>query len=155
MNRLRLLGMTVFGLGLLPRGKGTLGTLPVAAAWIACAQTGVPVWIAVALALPATLGVIAWGGWAARRFGTEDPPEVVLDEVAGMGVTMLGIGADAGLPAALAGFVLFRLFDIVKPYPIDRMQNLPRGVGIVADDLLAGAFANISLQAFLCAWGRG
>jgi phosphatidylglycerophosphatase A len=148
--------MTVGGLGLLPRGKGTLGTLPAAAAWIACAQAGIPVlWVVAALAIPATLLVIAWGGWAHTRFGTEDPPEVVLDEVAGMGVAMIGIPASAGPAAALAGFVLFRLFDIVKPYPIDRMQHLPRGVGIVADDLLAGAFANVTLQALLCAWGRG
>lgn len=74
---------------------------------------------------------------------SKDPQFVVIDEVAGMCAAMVGHPATAlGL---LKGFVLFRLFDILKPFPIRRIEKLPRGYGIVADDLAAGIYANIAL----------
>jgi phosphatidylglycerophosphatase A len=77
----------------------------------------------------------------------------VIDEVAGMIVTYLLIPFPEALLPRLAvlgaGFVLFRIFDILKPYPIDRMQNLPGGRGIMADDLMAGLYSNIALQLLL------
>ena len=73
----------------------------------------------------------------------KDPSFVVIDEVAGMCVTMVGQPATA--LALLKGFVLFRLFDILKPFPIRRIEQLPKGWGIVADDLAAGIYANIAV----------
>ena len=92
----------------------------------------------------ACAAVIALGVWSSGRasvsLGLKDPPMVIIDEVAGM---MLSV---ALLPATkwvyLAGFLLFRFFDIFKPWPIRRLEQLPGSWGIMADDLLAGLLAN-------------
>ncbi|HEX8650267.1 MAG TPA: phosphatidylglycerophosphatase A [Pyrinomonadaceae bacterium] len=85
------------------------------------------------------------GIWAATRaerlMGRKDPGAVVIDEVAGQLMTFLFVPLDAGLWAILAGFVAFRVFDIWKPYPIRRLEALESGLGIMADDVLAGAYA--------------
>ncbi|OPY72697.1 MAG: Phosphatidylglycerophosphatase A [Syntrophorhabdus sp. PtaU1.Bin050] len=73
----------------------------------------------------------------------EDPGYIVIDEVIGMLVTM--IGHKVTIANLLAGFVLFRLFDIVKPFPIKRAERLRKGYGVVADDILAGIFASLIL----------
>lgn len=77
------------------------------------------------------------------RGGREDPRWIVVDEVVGMLVTM--IGHPAGVLRLLMGFILFRLFDILKPYPINKVESLPGAWGIVADDVVAGLFASIVL----------
>lgn len=90
-------------------------------------------------------GVGTWAATvAARHFGREDPGEVVIDEVAGQLVTLVATGA--GLAGTLLGFFVFRVFDVVKPWPVNRLERLPGGVGIMADDLLAGVFGNITLR---------
>ncbi len=73
----------------------------------------------------------------------KDPSYIVIDELAGMCVTMVGQGL--GISNLLKGFILFRLFDILKPFPIRRLEGLPKGYGIVADDILAGIYANAAL----------
>lgn len=73
----------------------------------------------------------------------EDPRHVVIDELAGTLITMLGHTATA--PNLLMGFILFRAFDILKPYPIKKIEHLPGAWGIVADDVAAGIFSNIIL----------
>jgi phosphatidylglycerophosphatase A len=73
----------------------------------------------------------------------KDPGFIVIDELAGMCVTMIGQGL--GASNLLKGFVLFRIFDILKPFPIRRLEALPKGYGIVADDILAGIYANAAL----------
>ncbi len=85
--------------------------------------------------MAAGLGIWA-GGYLERTTGITDPSIVVIDEVAGMWLALLGCGPV--LWQFAAGFTLFRLLDILKPGPIARLQSLPRGWGIVADDLLAG-----------------
>jgi len=89
------------------------------------------------------------GIWAAGRsgeiFGTDDPHEVVVDEVMGQIMALFFIPFTMSWKWILAGFLLFRLFDIWKPYPIDSLQQLPRGLGICADDILAGIYAGICL----------
>ncbi len=72
---------------------------------------------------------------------SHDPSEVVIDEVAGMWIALLGAPLTA--PHLLAAFLLFRLFDVWKPGPIDRLQNLPGGWGVMADDVAAGAVAGL------------
>ena len=74
-----------------------------------------------------------------------DPSEAVVDEVMGQIITLLFVPLGVGLPFVLAGFLLFRLFDIWKPYPIDSLQYLPVGVGICADDIVAGVYAGLCL----------
>ncbi|HWP94339.1 MAG TPA: phosphatidylglycerophosphatase A [Gammaproteobacteria bacterium] len=135
---------TAFGLGvgLSPWAPGTLGTL-----------LGLPlVWLVEPLPLAARAGIAALlvicGSWichmSARRLGVHDHPGIVLDEVTGFYVAMLLVPLD--WVWGTAGFVLFRLFDIFKPWPVrwaDR--RLPGGVGIMADDVLAGLYAMLLL----------
>ena len=91
----------------------------------------------------------ALGGVAIRRSGKEDPQFVVSDEVCGVLInvafTLQSTGGAAFWPRAIAGFLLFRLFDIGKPGPIGRLERLPGGLGIAADDALAGVFGNVVL----------
>lgn len=90
------------------------------------------------------------GTWAAGRstelLGNTDPPEAVVDEVIGQLITFLFVPFGISWPFILAGFLLFRLFDIWKPYPIDSLQVLPGGIGVCADDILAGVYAGICLS---------
>lgn len=132
---------TWFGAGRSPVAPGTVGTiaaLPVH--WVLRSVAPVPYAAAVIL-------VTVAGTWAAERealrLGEKDPSSVVVDEVAGV-LLALFIARGAGLKAEIVSVLLFRLFDIWKPGPIDRIQHLePAGVGIMADDILAGALAGV------------
>ena len=90
------------------------------------------------------------GVWAATRteklFGRKDPGIVVVDEVAGQLIAFLFIPVNAGWWVIITGFIAFRLFDIWKPYPIRRLEALESGLGIMADDVLAGVYAAILLS---------
>jgi phosphatidylglycerophosphatase A len=80
--------------------------------------------------------------------GRPDPREVVVDEVAGQAVTFMFVAPVAASPVLMtagAGFVLFRVFDIIKPWPIHRLEELPHGWGVLADDLMAGFYAGLLL----------
>ena len=139
-----------FGAGCAPWAPGTAGTLAaVPLAWLLSAL-GDGVYVAVLVA------VVAVGAWASRRASTElgshDHPGIVIDEVAGYLVTMAFIPVSA--TTAALGFALFRLFDVVKPWPIRWVdRNVSGGLGIMADDLLAGVYANLCLMglAFIAA----
>ena len=99
--------------------------------------------------------IILVGIWAATRveplLGRKDPGAVVVDEVAGQLITFLFVPFNAGLWAIVAGFIAFRLFDIWKPYPIRRLESLESGLGIMADDILAGVYAAAALTLLLTA----
>lgn len=102
-------------------------------------------------------GAVALGGtWAAHRaeplLGTKDPGAIVIDEVAGMTLSVLGLPLT--LPVLAAGFVLFRVFDIVKPFPARASQRLRGGVGVMVDDLIAGlyALATLAILRLLLGW---
>jgi len=98
-----------------------------------------------ALLLVAIILVSLGGTWAATRaeklLGRKDPGAVVVDEVAGQLITFLFVPWGMGAWTIAAGFILFRIFDIWKPYPINRLEALPSGLGVMADDVLAGAYA--------------
>jgi len=112
---------------------------------VASAATALVLWL-LALSPVALLGVLvavtALGTWAAdeaeRALGSKDPGAIVIDEVAGMTLSV------AAVPLTLAtlvlGFLLFRLFDVVKPFPANVAQRLPGGVGVMVDDLIAGVY---------------
>ncbi|MFN2455985.1 MAG: phosphatidylglycerophosphatase A [Pyrinomonadaceae bacterium] len=93
------------------------------------------------------------GVWAATRAETllnrKDPGAVVIDEVVGQLITFLVVPFDAGWKIVLAGFLMFRLFDIWKPYPVRALESLPAGLGIMADDVLAGAYAATAMAALV------
>ena len=110
----------------------------------------------VAFCLLAVLAAIFLCGAAAGLLGRKDPPEVVLDEAACMPLVFLGIPLPAGreLLWVLVGFALFRFLDIAKPLGIRRLQALPSGLGIVADDLSAALLANAALHLLVTFLGR-
>jgi phosphatidylglycerophosphatase A len=142
---------TFFGAGAMKPGPGTWGSAAAVLTWalLAHALPG-PFRLAGALlycALATAIGIPA-ATLTARSCGREDPSHVVIDEVAGQMLTLAG--APLSWPALLAGFVLFRAFDILKPPPIRRLERLrPEGVGIVVDDLGAGAYGFLVLQLLL------
>lgn len=145
MNRLALLIATWFGCGYFPWGPGTIGSL--AAISIALAlHTGLGNGRFTFLIL--TLAVLWPAIWAATRterlLQKEDPGLVVVDEVLGQWVTLLGATV-LGWKSWIAAFILFRLLDIWKPWPVRSFERFPGGVGIVADDLAAGIYAALIL----------
>lgn len=104
-------------------------------------------------AIPVVVAVGVWAGDAyARRKGIADPPEVVIDEVAGMWISMYALPPSAIIPA----FFLFRIVDITKPFPICTAEKLPGGWGIMADDVLGGVLTNLIFQGiFWIFFGEG
>jgi len=137
---------TVFGAGFFPVAPGTFTSLLMALAYRYVFVGFTPLSYA-ALAG----GIFFLGVWAshsyARALQKKDPRRVVIDEVVGQLVALAA--APAGWAWVAAGFLLFRLFDIIKPFPIRRLEGLRGGWGIMADDLLAGVYAAIILQAWL------
>ncbi|MBF0163646.1 MAG: phosphatidylglycerophosphatase A [Magnetococcales bacterium] len=132
---------TFFGSGLLPKAPGTWGTLATVPLAYLSQQAG-PVWGWTILCVVCVVGV--WSaGVVCRETGREDPSEVVIDEVAGFLLTM--IDAPHGAMGMVIGFVLFRLFDIFKPWPVNALERLPGGWGVMADDLAAGAYAAMGM----------
>ena len=135
---------TFFGAGYLGPGPGTYGSVAAVILWLLAGfflnhnTVTLTLGTAVGLVAVAAIGIPA-ATRVARESGREDPGFVVVDEVAGQWVALLGV--PPLWPNALLGLILFRFFDILKPWPIRRFEALPEGLGIVADDLVAGAFA--------------
>jgi phosphatidylglycerophosphatase A len=139
---------TGFGSGYSPFAPGTAGTAVGLVLFLPLLRVP-PVGQAVAIAVLFLVGALA-ATQVARRVGLHDPGIVVVDEVVGMWVTL------AWLPVtpvtALAGFFLFRVMDVIKPYPARDLEALPEGWGIMADDLAAGIYANLLLRVGLRVW---
>lgn len=142
LNPLHLLSLG-FGSGLSPRAPGTCGTLVAIPLYVLLAQLPLP-WYLAALVIAFALGV--WlCHYTSRALGVHDHPGIVWDELVGFWVTMIAVPVE--WPWILAGFVLFRLFDIVKPWPVKMAdQKLTGGFGIMLDDLLAGLYALLCLH---------
>ena len=145
---------TGLGLGYFPVAPGTVGSLAaLPLVWALFRVGGSPLVLA-GLVLVTAAG-LAWAGVAARGFGKPDPGAIVVDEIAGQMLSLLFLVPTAG--ALGVGFLLFRLFDIWKPWPCRRLESLPGGSGIMADDLMAGIYANIAQWALRWAfpefWG--
>jgi phosphatidylglycerophosphatase A len=145
---------TYFGAGTLKPGPGTWGSAGAVITWAVIAHrlpTNLHTAGAIAFATIATLVGIPAATLTARACRRDDPSHVVIDEVAGQMVTL--IAAPLTWKAQLAGFILFRMFDIMKPWPIRRLERLPEGTGIMLDDLGAGVFGWICLQLLLRSGG--
>jgi phosphatidylglycerophosphatase A len=127
---------TVFGVGAVPRMPGTAGTAVAMVIFLLAGGPGVFLILAVA-----AIGTIAADRYA-KAAGAEDPGEVVIDEVAGYFVSVWGLGPNF----ALVAFFLFRVVDIIKPFPVRNMEKLPGGFGIMADDICGGIMVNVLLR---------
>ena len=141
---------TFFGAGRMKPGPGTWGSAATILVWSLVASRIAPQWhlaAALSFALIAVVVGIPAATLLARASGRKDPQFVVIDETAGQMITLLG--APLTWQALLAGFLLFRAFDIVKPPPVRWLEKLPEGTGIVVDDIGAGIYALIILQALL------
>jgi len=143
VTRLAVFLATAAYTGYFPIAPGTVGSAVGLAVYALVWWSGSPlVEISVILLLFAA-GV--WAGTAAERyFGGIDPGPIVLDEVVGMLITLAFI--PVGWTGAVAGFVLFRLFDVIKPFPAGRLEKLHGGLGVMADDAMAAVYANVSLR---------
>ena len=133
---------TLFGIGRLKPGPGTWGSLTTVLVW-ALLSSRIPfesrtLATIVAAAIVTLIGIPA-ATLVARASGLKDPQIVVIDEVAGQLLTLVGV--PLAWKTFLAGFILFRIFDMWKPFPIRRLERLPEGTGIVVDDLGAGLYA--------------
>jgi len=135
---------TVFGVGYIPVASGTFGSAVGLLLWAA-----LPTTMVVHAAVIVLLFVIgSWSGSIAERhFGRTDTGQVVVDEVWGMLVTLFL--NPVGWRGAIGAFFLFRISDIVKPYPARQLERLHGGVGVMADDAMAAIYANIALRAIV------
>jgi phosphatidylglycerophosphatase A len=136
---------TWFGVGLVPYASGTWGSLAALPfAWLIARAGGT--WALAAAALAMTIIGIWAAGRYIRALGREDPGDVVVDEVAGQWLTLLPAGTDIGLFAA--GFVLFRIADVLKPWPANWAdRRLHGGLGCVLDDVLAAVYSGLAVLA--------
>jgi phosphatidylglycerophosphatase A len=133
---------TFFGVGRLKPGPGTWGSAATVLLWAAIAFSLPQSWrspVAIALTLLVVLIGIPAATEVSRAAQRKDPQFVVIDEVAGQLLTLIGV--PLSWKTLLAGFILFRAFDIIKPPPIRQLERLPEGTGIVLDDVAAGFFA--------------
>jgi len=142
MNRFLLLFATGLGVGFCPIVPGTFGTLLGIPLDCFLSSIASPFY---ELTVVAFFFLSCWIADRAERYwGRKDDRRIVIDEVMGFLVTMFWI--PASLPKIAAGFIAFRFFDIVKPFPIRRLEHVKGGFGVVLDDVLAGMYANISVR---------
>ncbi len=141
---------TFFGIGRLRPGPGTWGSAATVVLWAALSRALAPssrIPVAIALALLVILIGIPAATQVARGSGMKDPQFVVIDEVAGQIVALIAV--PLAWKSFLAGFILFRAFDIVKPPPVRQLEAIPEGAGIVLDDVAAGLYALAAMHLLL------
>jgi phosphatidylglycerophosphatase A len=132
--------------GYFPFAPGTVGSAVGLLVYAVVWWTRSPVVEAALIAGLFLAGV--WAGTIAERyFGGIDPGPIVLDEVVGMLITLAFL--PVSVATALAGFVLFRVFDVIKPYPAGRLERLHGGLGVMADDAMAAIYANLTLRGLI------
>jgi len=160
---LRKAGASLLFLGFIPGAPGTVGSaVTVGALWYLHHEGCFPalfslqqpvLWWGCSIAL--VLISLLFSSRAKETFGKEDPGPVIIDEVAGQFITFFMV--PLSVRTLIAGFVLFRFFDIVKPFPVNDMQQLDDNVGITMDDVIAGVYANITLLLLIAGyhWVRG
>ena len=144
MERLHRLISTCLGIGYTPKGGGTVAAVACCIAWYLAGRGGNE---SVFLEIAVTTAILAIGIYSAGKVEKEwgkDSSKVVIDEVAGMCITLLLV--PVRWQYILIGLVLFRFFDIVKPLYIRRLEKLNGGWGVMLDDVLAGIYANLVLQ---------
>jgi phosphatidylglycerophosphatase A len=140
--RLGLFIATCGYLGYVPVAPGTFGSAAGLVVLAALRWAGSP-----ALELAVIILLFAVGVWSANaaegHFGGVDPAPVILDEVVGMLITLAFLPVN--ITGGIVGFLLFRLFDVVKPWPANRLEALHGGLGVMADDAMAGVYGNVAM----------
>jgi phosphatidylglycerophosphatase A len=142
------LAIATCGVGYLPLMPGTFGSLVGVGIFLLLSRTAVGLVISI-------LVVTIAGIWAGSRTealaGRKDPGKIVVDEVAGQLISSLPLVffRQWSIAAVIVSFVLFRFFDIVKPYPANRLQELEGGLGVMCDDLVAGVYAAVLVMIFM------
>ena len=149
MKRLALFIATSAGVGYAPVAPGTFGSAAGLLLWAMLPHT--PTAQAVAIVVLFALG--SWSGTVAEHhFGKTDPGQVVVDEVMGMLITLFL--NPVGWGGALVAFLLFRVADVIKPWPANKLEALPGGIGVMADDAMAAVYANLALRVLLALSNR-
>ena len=143
MNRMTTIMATWFGSGLSPVAPGTAGTLAAIPFYLLLYRLPLASYL---LTVTAFTFFACWiAGRAEILYGAKDPGKIVIDEVAGFMVTMIAVPCSAA--TVTAGFLLFRLFDIIKPFPARQIdRKLKNGYGVVLDDIVAGIYACLALH---------
>jgi phosphatidylglycerophosphatase A len=145
---------TFFGIGHMRLGPGTWASAATMLLWAALAHSLPPaarIPVAIALAIIVTVIGIPAATRVARASGKKDPSFVVIDEVAGQLISLIAV--PLAWKTFLAGFILFRVFDILKPPPVRQLERLPEGTGIMLDDVAAGIYA-LAVMQLLLHWSR-
>ena len=146
MQRLGLFIATCGYIGYVPVAPGTFGSALGLLVFAAVRSTGS---IAVELAAIVVVFVIGlWAGTVAEHhFGGIDPGPVVLDEVLGMLITLALLPVN--ITGAIVGFLVFRVLDVIKPWPAARFEHLPGGLGVMADDAMAAVYGNLAMRVLI------
>ena len=132
-----------FGSGLAPKAPGTFGTIAAIPVYLLLSNLSI-VWYLLATLLVSLLGIAACQ-YTSDKLNVHDHPGIVIDEIAGYLITM--IAAPVNVLWIITGFILFRIFDILKPWPISWLdKKIHGGLGIMIDDIVAGIFALVCLQ---------
>jgi len=149
-NRLGYFVATGAGAGFAPVAPGTFGAAEgvllflIVNAFVNNKLALAPVWSLLSLAI-INIALFAIGVWSSNRAieatGVKDPSTVVVDEVSGQLISLTPLILAPSLAGIFVAFALFRFFDIFKPYPVRKLEHLPRGLGVMADDALAGIYA--------------
>ena len=154
------LAIATFGVGFLPLIPGTFGSLLSVGIFLLFTQVLAGSSL-IAVVLLFILAVTFAGIWAASRTeelsGRKDPGKVVVDEVAGQMIALLPVALFSLQPltrGVIVSFILFRLFDMFKPYPAGRFERLKGGYGIMCDDLVAGAYAAVITSTIIMVFGK-
>jgi phosphatidylglycerophosphatase A len=147
MTRLAVFICTFGYVGYFPVAPGTIGSLAGLVVYALLRLSGAPPLVDLAFILILFAAGVWSGTHAERHFGTTDPGPGVIDEVVGMLIT-LWMQPVSG-PVALAGFIVFRVFDVVKPWPASRLERLHGGLGMMADDAMAAVYGNVALRALV------
>lgn len=152
MSRLGLFVATCGYLGYVPIAPGTFGSAAGLAVFYAVRSTGsIGVELAVIVAL---FAVGVWSGTVAEHhFGGVDPAPVVMDEVVGMLITLALLPVNA--TGAVVGFLVFRVLDVIKPWPSGGFERLPGGLGVMADDGMAAVYGNLVMRGLIAAAPAG
>ncbi len=143
---------SVLGIGYLGKGSGTVAAALAVAAWYAFSIADLPLAIVgCGLIVLCAIGVVV-SNKVEPMWGV-DSSKVVIDEFAGMGITLFALPMEWGY--VVSAFLVFRVLDIVKPLGIARMERLPKGWGVMGDDVLAGIYGNLVLQVVARSYFQG